>query len=53
MKRSKNSAALWWALGLLILALAAVGAVVVLKQREYAQGDSFYQSLRSAMGVWL
>jgi len=49
MKRSKNGAALKLVLAFLILALVAVVVFVLIKQQEYAQGDSFYQGLRSAM----
>ena len=34
----------------LVIALIAVVAVIVLKQREYSVSDEFYGSLRGALG---
>lgn len=46
MRKIRKRNGLKWAIAVLMIALAAVVAMIVFKQREYDASEEFYDSLR-------
>lgn len=52
MKKRKKKRSLKPVIALLLIALAAVGALIIWKQTEYRAGEAFYEGLRGMEQMW-
>lgn len=51
MKKRQKGRGLRLLIAFLLLLLAAVVVLIIFKQREYAAGEEFYDSLRGALSI--